>query len=143
MTPQLYPSRCAKCGGTQAIASDHFGVYVSCWPCGSTIDLDKDGQPVVPIPGRDDGRAPRELGLQPKSRSTDNGEWIKKERLAKGWSRARLASALGLKENTIRRWECEEIPVSAHRIEELTELFLNGDQTVWRKRGGQVKRVAI
>ena len=144
MTPFLFPGCCTKCGGTQAIASDHFGTYVSCWPCGKTFDLDADGNVLVPITGRDDGRVPREVQVKPKLVvPNDIGAWLKKERLAKGWSRARLATSLGLKENTIRRWECEEIPVSAHRIEELTELFLNGDQTAWRKRGQQVRRVAI
>ena len=144
MTPNLYPGRCAKCGSTMAIASDHHGAYVSCWSCGKTFDLDKDGQPMVPITGRDDGRAPRDLRVEPKiAAANDIGPWVRRERLAKGWSRARLATALGLKENTIRRWECEEIPVSAHRIEELTELFLIGDNQAWRKRGQQVRRVVI
>ena len=144
MTPNLYPGRCTKCGGTMALASDHWGVYVSCWPCGKTFDLDADGNPMVPITGRDDGRVPRELKVEPKIADlNDVGPWIKKERIAKGWSRARLATALGLKENTIRRWECEEIPVSTHRIEELTELFALGDERPWRKRGEQARRVAI
>ena len=144
MTRFIFSQCCTKCGGPLSIESDADGAYVRCWPCGKTFDLDKDGSPLEPITGRDDGRAPRDLRVEPKiALANDVGPWIKAQRLAKGWSRARLAAALALKENTIRRWECEEVPVSAHRIEELTELFLNGDQTVWRKRGEQVRRVAI
>ena len=143
MTPNLYPGRCTKCDGTMAIASDRFGDYVSYWPCGKTFDLDKDGNPVVPIYGVAIKRGARPVSLPQEVTSTGVGPWIQKERLAKGWSRARLATALALKENTIRRWETEEIPVSAHRIEELTELFASGDERPWRKRGQQIKRVAI
>ena len=143
MTPNLYPGRCTKCGGTMAIASDHWGVYVSCWPCGKTFDLDGDGEPIVPITDLKYHKPSRSVSLPHELPSTGVGPWIMRERLAKGWSRLRLATALGLKENTIRRWEMAEIPVSAHRIEELTELFLNGDKGQWRKRGEQVKRVAI
>ena len=143
MTPNLYPGRCAKCDGTMALASDTFGAYVSCWSCGKTFDLDADGKPIIPIQAKEGGRGPRPIPHSLELTSIGVGPWIQKERLAKGWSRLRLATALGLKENTVRRWECEEIPVSAHRIEELTELFLAGDERPWRKRGQQVKRVAI
>ena len=126
-----------------AIADDHFGVYICCWSCGKTFDLDAEGKPIVPIQIKQGDRGPRPVPHSLELTSPGVGPWIQKERLAKGWSRARLATMLGLQENTIRRWECEEIPVSTHRMEELTELFLAGDERPWRKRGQQVKRAAI